>query len=303
MTRRRWMAAVGGAALAAAVPGRAQTRERAMDDVVAINFSRDVGWSGQEVLELAKSGPSTVALSFNPDGRPEIGLWRATLPPERFAAALAAVQASGYESVPGPSQVAPGAKLVSLGVRRATEPAPRMRAFPARPVPPPIAPVVSLLEAAIAEIRQNPRRVLAGRAEARAARVERGADLLVQLTLTNAGVEPLQLVNPTARAPGEWTGVRLVFTDGGGGEHAADLKPADLSGSAGAGAAVTLAPGAGLTLQARARADWPAGAGRLRVEVHEAPGDAAGDAFVEGTLWLDAGPLSVEGGPWWKLWR
>jgi hypothetical protein len=255
-------------------------------------------------VELVKGAPSTVDLSFNYDGRPEIGVWRATLRDDRFDAAVAELAASGYEALPGPSLVKPGAKLVSIGVRRAGERAPRMRGFPVHAPPPQLAPAVVLLDAAIAEIRQHPLRVLRGRAALGAARIDHGGDLSVDLNLTNAGIEPLHLSNPMASPAKEWNGIRLVFVDGHGGERSIDLTPAAVSSdSALTGASLSLAAGANVHLRVRTNIDWPAGAGHLRVEVHHVGGDSDDAALVDGTLWLDAGPLTIARASRWKLWQ
>jgi hypothetical protein len=304
MTAGAWIATVASTALVAMSPEHAAAGAKSMDDVVAINFSRGVGWSGHELLELVKGSVSTVELTFNYDGRSEIGVWQTVLPVQRFNAALAAVSASGYETVPGPSVDPPETKLLSLGVRRSTDEVPRIRTFPMKPPPPEIVPAVTALDAVIAEIRKHPVRVLRGQANVVAPKVRRGEELAVDLILANAGVEPLHLANPVAAVAGDLTGIRLVLSDTGRDDHAVGLRPTDVTCPGLASGPITvLPPGASLRLRARTKVDWPAGKGRLRVELDQASGDSSDPALVEGTLWLDAGPITVERSSRWKFWE
>jgi hypothetical protein len=52
-------------------------------DIVAINYSRDVGWAGALTAEICRSEPSTALVTFNYDHRPEIGVYRVLLPAEK----------------------------------------------------------------------------------------------------------------------------------------------------------------------------------------------------------------------------
>ena len=202
-----------------------------MDEPVAINFSREVGWSGSEGLELTRDGISTLDLSFNYDGRPEIGTWQAALPPERFDAAWALLRVSGYEKVPGPSTIQPGMKMLHLGVRRRQDQLPRMRGW--LEPPPEIVPTLAALDAAMAELRKHPLRVLRGQASLASARVKRGHEAVLSVRLTNVGSEVVTISNPLVGdpgSPGDWSGVRLAFADPRGEEsdEQLDISTADV---------------------------------------------------------------------------
>ncbi len=113
-----------------------------MNEPVAINLSRGVGWSGSEILELVRDGESSMDLTFNYDGHPEIGTWQAALPREHFEAAWSALRVSGYQKVPEPSMIQPGMQLLDVGVRGPQDRLPRTHSFWQDPIPPEIAPTL-----------------------------------------------------------------------------------------------------------------------------------------------------------------
>ncbi len=302
----RGVLAAGAAVVTLAATDQKETEAAPMNEPVAINLSRDVGWSGSEMMELARDAASSLDLSFNYDGHPEIGVWKATLPRERFAAAWAALRTSGYETLPGPSTIAPGTKQLFLGVRGPKEAAPQMRGFPMKPPPPELVPVLATLDAAIGELRKHPLRVLRGQAALVSPRVERGHEAVLSLRLTNAGTEPLTMGNPLVGdpgAPGAWSGIRLVLVDVRGRQEQQQINvtPADLHSSSARTPTVTLAPGASLDLEIRRKIDVASGTHQVRVEYHNLIGESAEPRVVRGTLWLDAGQIKIDR-PWWKFW-
>lgn len=280
------------------------TKKTVMNEPVAINFSRAAGWSGSESLELQRDGVSTFDLTFNYDGGSEIGTWQAALPATRFVHVLAPLRSSGYETLPSPSQVAPGAKLLSIGVRNAGEKAPRMRGFPQKPPPAALVPVVAALEAAIADVRRHPLRVLHGTVALRTSRVTKGAPLTVALTLSSAGTQALLTGDPRSTDPHGGSGVRLVFVSPGHEDRGIELTAADIrSPMKGSGPTARLDRGQKLELELHAKTSAPAGSYRLRVEYHSLVADDDQPELVTGTLWLDAGEVTVESGSWWKIWK
>ena len=277
-----------------------------MDEPVAINFSRDVGWSGSEGLELIRDGSSTLDLSFNYDGRSDIGTWQAVLPPERFDAAWALLRVTGYKTLPGPSTVAPGTKMLSIGVRGREDQLPWIRGFSIEP-PPELVPTVAALDAAMAEIRKHPLRVLRGQASLGSPRVKKGRRAALTVRLTNVGSQMLSISNPLVGdpgAPGDWSGLRLTFKDPRGkeGDENLDVSTANVRSSLSTREpTLHLAPGASLNLEIRQGLDVPSGTYQLRVEYHNMIGDSSDSSVVPGTLWLDAGLVKVH--PWWMFWR
>jgi hypothetical protein len=277
-----------------------------MDEPVAINFSRDVGWSGSEGLELIRDGSSTLDLSFNYDGRPEIGTWQAVLPPKHFDATWALLRVSGYKTLPGPSSVAPGTKLLSIGVRGREDQVPWMRGFWMKPPPPELVPTVAALDAAMAELRKHPLRVLRGQASLGSPRVKKGQRAALTVRLTNVGSQMLTISNPLVGdpgSPGDWSGLRLTFADPHGKEsdENLDVSTADVRAMPSTREpTLHLAPGASLDLEIRQNLDVPSGTYQLRVEYHNMIGDSSDSSVVRGTLGLDAGRVKID--PWWKLW-
>lgn len=277
-----------------------------MDEPVAINFSRDVGWSGSEGLELIRDGSSTLDLSFNYDGRPEIGTWQAALPPERFDAAWALLRIAGYKTLPGPSTVEPGTKLLSIGVRGREDQLPWIRGFSIVP-PPELVPTVAALDAAMAELRKHPLRVLRGQASLGSPRVKKGRRAALSVRLTNVGSQVLTISNPLVGDPGasgDWSGLRLTFKDpcGKEGDENLDVSTVDVRSSQSTREpTLHLAPGAGVDLEIRQSLDVPSGTYQFRVEYHNMIGDSSDSSVVPGTLWLDAGLVRID--PWWMFWR
>jgi len=124
-----------------------------------------------------------------------------------------------------------------------------------------------------------------------------------RINVTGA-VHPGTTANPLATEPGTWSGVRLVLKDARGNERQIDVTPADLRSAAAArDALVLLAPGASLDVDVKTKVDVPTGVHSLRVEVHSLIGSAPDPSFVGGTLWLEAGNVTIKRGAWWKPWQ
>jgi hypothetical protein len=273
--------------------------------VVAVNYSRDVGWAGSVVLEVQRDGASTLATTFNDDGTPEIGLWRATVPSKKLDALVGSLRASGYRELPADATIPPGTKMVSLGERVAGAALPVMRGFPSPP-PAALAPVLAAIDALRADLRAHPVRVVRGDVTLSTARVTRGGELVATVGLMNVGSAPLTIGNPLAPAATGWNGVRLAFAAEGrsASEQQRDLGSGDVRADAGVPRTptVALAPGQSLRFEIHAALDLPAESYAVRVEYHGmAPGE--GDPqLVGGVLWLPAGTLTIERKPWWRFW-
>jgi hypothetical protein len=277
--------------------------EKPMDGaVIAINYSRGVGWSGTEALELVRKGESTMLLTFNHEGPAQIGVWKHALPETRFDQVLARLRASGYEKLPAPAAVPPGTSVVSIGERRTNETMPKMRGF--APLPPALADVTRAFAEVIAELRAHPARVLSGRAHVKASELKRGEPLAVEVTLTNAGTQPLELSNPL-HDPGGWNGLRVVISPAGADEVQVDVRAADIRAPESAPRTPTAAlpPGASLSFEVRAAVSAPPGKHRARLEIHSVNTKEGDPQFVGGTLALDLGTLTVRRGPWWRFGR
>jgi hypothetical protein len=275
---------------------------------VAVNYGRDLGWNGHAEIEVQRDGDTTAVTTFN-DGTPEIGWWRAPVPRAAFDELVARLHASGYDGLASGASVSPGTKVVTLGERLENEQVPVLYAFVT--VPPPLAPVVASLEGIAAQVRAHPLRVLHGSAEWAGGGLSHGGEAVVVVTLTNAGTEPLAMSNPLhdfadprGRAGG-WNGLRFAFAgEGGGDERQVDLTAADVRPSPDAVRTETLLlkPGESLRFEAHKKVALPGGRYRSRVEYASVATRADDPSFVEGVLWIELGPLSAQGGPWWKVW-
>jgi hypothetical protein len=262
---------------------------------IAINYSREVGWAGALIAELCAGEPSTAIVTFNYDGRPELGVYRTVLPDPSFLGALSALRRSGYERFPPPGEVPPESKFITVGERRQGEATPTLKPFDVRAVPPEVAAVGQELERVVEEVRRHPLRVL--RASATWAKPSFAPDepLAVTVTLENAGPLPIGIGNPLDPEP-PWSGLRLVVWQPGGDEDAVDIHASHLRAPAGVSrdADALLAPGEKLAFELRKKVYLAPGAyeGRLAYQnVIDREGDPQ---FVRGELWLDLGRVAVE---------
>jgi hypothetical protein len=287
------------AALAASGGSASPPPAAAGDGTVAVNFSRDLGWSGTEAIEVQRTGDSTCLMTYNHDGLPEIGVWQHPVAKVTFEQLLSALKRSGYEQIPSPSVVPPGTHSVVFGERKVGQSLPTLYSF--NTVPAALAPVVALIETIRASLRAHPLRVLRGQAKWSEGTVTRGGRLLMELKLTNAGSAPLHLANPLAQTDG-WNGLRLVVQPASGAEERqVDLSSRDVS-TAGHDLSPTLslAPGQTIRFELRPKLDVPAGKYASHIEYHSM-GHHEGDLlFVGGTLALSMGDLVVKRS--WKPW-
>jgi hypothetical protein len=269
------------------------------NETVAVNYSRDVGWSGSEIIEVQRTGESTYLTSYNHDGKPEIGVWQHPVTEEAFEKLVAALDRSGYQHIASPRVVPPGTHSVVFGERKAGQAVPTMYSFVT--VPAALAPVVTLIDATRASLRAHPLRVLRGEANWSAATVKRGDRLPIELRLTNIGRAELSLANPAAQTEG-WNGLRVVLQPGAGGEaRQVDLSSGDVS-VAGNDRSPTLllAPGQTIRFDLRPKLDVPPGGYASRIEYHSMGRHDRDARFVVGTLALPTGSLVVKRS--WKLW-
>jgi hypothetical protein len=266
-----------------------------MTATIAINYSREVGWAGALIAELCATDPSTAIATFNYDGRPEIGVYRATLPAPSFQQALDVLRRSGYDQLPSPATVTPEAKFLTLGERHEGETVPALKPFDLRSVPPALDVVRQELEKIIALVRQHPMRVLKATASWGKPAFRADEPLVVQVALQNASALPITIGNPLApEAP--WNGLRLVVWQPDGEESTADLHASHLRAPPDApqDGEATLGPGETLAFEIKKKVYLPPGAyeGRLAYQnVIERDSDVQ---FVRGELWLDLGALAVE---------
>ncbi len=267
-------------------------------DVVAINYSRDVGWAGALTAELARDQPSSVDVTFNYDGRPEIGVWQQTVSPAEFAQALALVRRSGYAALPGPTEVSPEAKFLSVGERQQGEAAPTLRAFELTALEPALSALSVELERLLAPIRLHPLRVIHA-AAGWAKPVFAPSELLeIEMVLGNSGRLPLEMGNPLDAAASAWNGLRLVMVDTAGRGQAVDLSVSQMRAPTGSptDATVTLDPGKALPFRIRKKAYLAPGRYTGRLEYHGLVENPKNPQLVTGSLWLELGPVDIRDG-------
>jgi hypothetical protein len=276
---------------------------------VAVNYGRDIGWSGSRATEVQRDGETTFLTSFNDRGQ-EIGVWRAVVARATFDELVARLRASGYERLATEGTLDPGTKVVTIGERLEGEKLPILYTFAT--VPPELEPVIALLDAVETRVRTNPVRVLRGSAAWANAEVRRGDPAVVEMRMTNVGVQPFEMSNPLhdfaepGHGRGGWNGLRLVFSKEGahGGDEQYDIAAADVRAPPDAARSETclLQPGQGLRFEIRKDIHLVAGKYRSRVEYNSIVDRDTDPSFVGGVLSLDPGPLAVSGGPWWKVW-
>jgi hypothetical protein len=276
---------------------------------VAVNYGRDIGWSGSRSMEVQRDGDTNLLTTFNDRGQ-EIGAWRSVVPHATFDELVARLHASGYEGLATDATLDPETKVVTVGERLEGEKLPIIYAFEA--VPPALAPAIALLEELDAQVRAHPIRVLRGSAAWANAEVSSGDEAIVEVTLANIGAQPFEMSNPLhdfgdpRHDTGGWNGLRLAFSkeSGGGGEKQYDLTAADVRAPPNAVRSETclMQPGQSLRFEARKKTDLGAGKYRVRVEYSSMVNRDTDPNFVDGVLWLEPGPLSIKGGPWWRPW-
>jgi len=206
--------------------------------VVAVHYSRSFGPWGSHAVAVEREGDSSLMLSFNHDGAPEVGLWQHLLEPARFDELVLALRASRYQELPTPASPYPGMAPVSLGERRAGT-MPVMRSFAT--VTPELDGVMACLARVEAELREHPVRVVRGAAAWRGAELAPGGTAEIELTLMNVGAQPLERPSPLGAATGGWTGLRLAYLRPNREQVAfTDLRPEDVGPLAGDQAAPTL---------------------------------------------------------------
>lgn len=276
---------------------------------MAVNYGRDIGWSGSRATEVQRDGETTFFTSFNDRGQ-EIGLWRSVVARATFDELVARLHASGYERLATEGTFDPETKVVTVGERLDGEKVPILFTFAT--VPPELAPVIALLDELETQVRATPVRVLRGTAAWANAELQWGAPAVVEVTMTNSGVQALEMSNPlhdfadSGHDGGGWNGLRLAFNKEGArdGDEQYDIAAADVHVPPNAARSETclLQPGQSLRFEVRKKTGLDAGKYRSRVEYHSMVDRDTEANFIGGVLWLDPGPLAVRGGPWWKIW-
>ncbi len=270
----------------------------ASGDVVAVHYSRDVGWAGALTVELCRDEPSTLEVTFNHDGRPEIGVWQQAVAPAEFSRALALVRGSGYRTLAGPSEVSPEARFVTVGERAAAAALPAVRAFELSAVPAAIASLGADLERLTAPLRGHPLRVIHAAAAWAKPAFDAGELLEVEVVMGNSGRLPLEMGNPLDALADGWNGLRLVIRDAQGREEAADLSAANVRARVGspAGATAVVDPRTAFPFRVRKKVYLTPGRYAGRLEYHGLVDNPQNRQLVTGALWLDLGPFEVRAG-------
>ncbi len=267
-----------------------------MTGPVAINYSREVGWSGGVIAELCRGQTSTAIVTFNYDHLPEIGTYHATLSNEVFAQALAALRRSGYQQLSMPTAIAPDSKAIVLGERRDGEPLPTLRTFELRGLPPAIGALAQEIEGIIAKLRATRTRVIEASAAWTKPSFDPNEPLTIRVTLRNTGTVPLTLGSPLGAPPDEWCGLRLFLRDSQGEEQSVELRPAHLRPLAGAPTepSVVLPPAAPLSFLVKKRVYLSPGhyAAAFSYRNMIAPPDDP--QFVGGEISMALAPLPIQ---------
>lgn len=268
----------------------------------AINYGRDVGWSGSVMAELVRGAPSTVIVTFNYDDRPQIGCYRCVLPESRFGQALNDLRISRYREIDPGDNFPPESKFVTVGERAAGERLPQIRSYEIRTLPPAIGKLATAIEGGVVnEIRTHPLRVVEGQAAWQKPSFSPAEPLTTTVTLKSVGALPLTLGTPLGHPPADWSGVRLWIDreDGAGKQQVVDLTATHLRPAPDGPASplVSLDPGGIFRFTVKKRVFLSPGRYKAQLSytiLSEAPDDAQ---FISGELWLPLGPLEITP-PW-----
>jgi hypothetical protein len=267
-----------------------------MADTVAINYSREAGWTGGLIAELCRGGPSTVIVTYNYDRKPEIGTYHSALADGAFMQLLDVLQQSGYQQLPQPPSIPPESKSLVVGERREGEAMPALRVFELHDLPAAVATLSVEIEKVIAEIRQKRTRVI----EAAVAWTKRafGANepLALKVTLRNAGTSPLSLGNPVGAPKDQWSGLRLFVRDEAGTEQCVDLQANHLRPSQDTPTEATaiLAPAGNLSFLARKKVYLAPGQYTCAFSYRNVLAEPDDPQFVEGEIAIALDSVVVE---------
>ena len=269
-----------------------------MPDPIAINYSREFGWSGTlTALISPDQEDSVVVMTHNFDGGTEIGKYRTSLPPGEFSRALDALRRSGYDRLPGPSKpVPPETCFLNVGERREGEPVPTMRGFVLPHLPDPVAVLRDELEAGpIAEIRKHRARVVSGRAAWLKQVFDPREPLAGRVKLVSTGTLPVVIGNPLDPNLA-WTGLGLALRNTSGEEDGVRLTPVHLRPPPGApqSGEATLAPGGILEFTFEKKVYLPAGTYEGHLLYRNMILRDGDPQFVEGELSMPLGPVTIE---------
>jgi hypothetical protein len=267
-------------------------------ETIAINYSRDVGWAGAIAAEICRDEPSTVDVTFNYDGGPEIGVWQQMLPPEQFAFALALIRRSPYATLPGPTEVSPEQKFLAFGERQQGDALPTVRCFELSSLHPTLSALSVEVERLLAGIRLHPLRVIHANAGWAKPAFDASELLEIQVVMGNTGRLPLEMGNPLDVAADGWNGLRLVLIDSRGSQYASDLTPSHVRARPGFSpdATVTLDPGKALPFRIRKKVYLSPGRYSGRIEYHGIVENPENRQLVTGSLWRDLGPVDIRSG-------
>jgi hypothetical protein len=262
-----------------------------------LHYTRDVSWTGVLMAELAHQGPSTVALTFNYDGRPEIGVYQKTISPEAFRRAADTFVGVDFQRLPRYGEFPPDTKFVALGARYGADRSPVLHSYPLDSVPPEVERLSSEFEPIFADIRRHPVRVLALRAQLPTDSVQPGVPLVFDAEIQNAGSAPLTCGNPLGVAAGEWSGLRINVrpVEGpAGASRNANVSASELRSQpdASSGAVAQLAPGETVRFTVRKKAFLAPGVYTVGLS-YQAVVQTAALAFVDGEIRIDVGRLTV----------
>jgi hypothetical protein len=272
---------------------------------VAINFSREIGWSGSIMLELQRDGESSVTETFV-DGTPQLGTWATRFSAERFDALLSTLHASGYDKLPDvTAALRPGAKVIALGERHAGAQYPLLKVYLTTPAE--LTETLRTIESLRAELHQHPQRVLRGAASwlSPARELRRGEEIKLTLQLSNAGTQSLETGNPFRETPPSWNGLRLVLSSPSKSDESIDLTPAHVQPNPGIerGAVINLAPDHSVEAQLHVPVDVSSGSYQLALQVHTLVESDVNQQLVTGMLSIPLGQLTVQRDKIWKVWR
>jgi hypothetical protein len=173
-------------------PAGTKSQDREMNDWFFV-YNCDLG-TGFVAVTVYPAGQSTVRITQNLGAKDEIGFYGEKIEPKEIDSIRDAILQSAYQELPAATTLPPTTATLTLGEGRAGQ-IPQLKSFALSDLPQPLRELVSEMNQFIAVVRTHPVRVIHGKGNAASPKLEVGAPLKLEVSLTNTGTQPILLHN------------------------------------------------------------------------------------------------------------
>lgn len=156
-------------------------------------YNCDLG-TGFVAVTVYPAGQSTVRITQNLGKKDEIGFYGEKIEPKEIERVRDAIFQSAYQELPAATTLPPTTSTLTLGEGRAGQ-IPQLKSYALSDLPQPLRTLVSEMNRFIEVVRAHPVRVIHGKGNAASPQLEVGAPLKLEVSLTNAGTQPIFLQN------------------------------------------------------------------------------------------------------------